>query len=180
MANNRGGVVIVPLEDIPSISSLYRTNNTIQADLTKLQVDAIVNAANESLLGGGGVDSAIHAAAGPELVRECRTLGGCATGSAKITSAYGRLPGRKVIHAVGPVYHLNPRQVSESLLRGCYRTALELAVLNGCRSVAFSAISTGVYGYPSLEAAGVALDETRSLVFPPTEEDLAAAAAAGK
>ncbi|RMZ89041.1 hypothetical protein DV736_g3736, partial [Chaetothyriales sp. CBS 134916] len=146
---------LVPLKDIPSISSLYRFNKLkapasnvsagappnqyfndkiciIKHDLTKLEVDAI-----------------------------CRTLGGCRTGSAKITSAY-RLPCKKVIHAVGPVYRR--AEVSEPLLRGCYRTALQLAVENGCRSVAFSAISTGVYGYPSAEAAEAALDETREFL----------------
>ncbi|RMZ79335.1 hypothetical protein DV737_g3426, partial [Chaetothyriales sp. CBS 132003] len=175
---------LVPLKDIPSISSLYRSNKlkapasdvstaappnqsfndkicTIKYDLTKLEVDAIVNAANESLLGGGGVDGAIHRAAGPDLLRECRTLGGCRKGSAKITNAY-QLPCKKVIHAVGPVYRR--AEVSEPLLRGCYRTALQLAVENGCRSVAFSAISTGIYGYPSVEAAKAALDETREFL----------------
>jgi O-acetyl-ADP-ribose deacetylase (regulator of RNase III) len=138
----------------------------IRGDITTLSVDAIVNAANRSLLGGGGVDGAIHRAAGKELYRECRTLGGCETGSAKITGAY-QLPCRKVIHAVGPVYdELRPEE-SEKLLRGCYTKSLELAAGNGCKSIAFSSISTGVYGYPSREAAPVAIRAVRDFL----EED---------
>ncbi len=169
------------LSEIPTLSALYKTKvlmpaatsayspeqtlnqkvSHIRYDLTKLHVDAIVNAANTSLLGGGGVDGAIHRAAGNGLYRECRQLNGCATGSAKSTDAYN-LPCKKVIHAVGPVYH--GREKSEPLLRGCYRKSVDLAVQNGCKSIAFSALSTGVYGYPSPEAAEAAISEVRSFL----------------
>ena len=127
-----------------------------QADVTTLKVDAIVNAANQSLLGGGGVDGAIHRAAGPDLLKECRALGGCPTGEARITKGY-RLPARYVIHAVGPRYrdgnHGEPEQ-----LAGCYRSSLELAVAHKLKTIAFPAISCGIYGYPIPEAARIAVD----------------------
>lgn len=141
-------------------SALNGMISMLRADITTLQVGAIVNAANSGLLGGGGVDGAIHRAAGPQLRAECETLDGCETGSAKITRAYN-LPCQKVIHAVGPVYDSRHPAKSEKLLRGCYRTSLDLAITNGCGSIAFSAISTGVYGYPSRDAAAAAISEVR-------------------
>lgn len=178
---------LVPSSEIPTVSLLYHLKKLLPADrypgdekpvasksfndriglvrgdITKLEVNAIVNAANNSLLGGGGVDGAIHRAAGRQLLKECRTLDGCDTGSAKITGAYD-LPCKKVIHAVGPVYSSSYKEESEQDLRGCYTTSLELAVQNDCKSVAFSALSTGVYGYPSNAAAPVAIKAVKDFL----------------
>lgn len=175
----------VPLDEIPTLTLLYKLRkiepaadstpeyepnaayndriSVIRQDITTLAVDSIVNAANTSLLGGGGVDGAIHRAAGPELLDECGTLGGCETGSAKITDGY-ELPADKIIHAVGPIYWNKNKDDAARLLAGCYKTSLQLAVDNGCKSIAFSAISTGVYGYPSGEASLVALETVRKFL----------------
>ncbi len=157
---------IVPEDDLtPAFEASSTLNNkisVIRQDITTLAIDSIVNAANTSLLGGGGVDGAIHRAAGPELYDECETLDGCETGSAKITNGY-ELPCKKVIHAVGPIYWKEGSRAAE-LLSGCYRTSLELAVENGCKSIAFSALSTGIYGYPSGKASLVALETVRKFL----------------
>lgn len=186
---------LVPVSEIPTVSLLYHLKKLhpadkypgdkkpaasqsfndrvgiVRGDITKLEVDAIVNAANNSLLGGGGVDGAIHRAAGRGLIKECRTLDGCDTGSAKITGAY-ELPCKKVIHAVGPVYSSSYKEESEQDLRGCYTTSLELAVQNDCKSIAFSALSTGIYGYPSNAAAPVAIKAVKDFLEGPDGDKL--------
>ncbi|KJZ79455.1 hypothetical protein HIM_00924 [Hirsutella minnesotensis 3608] len=173
---------IKSLEDIPTLVQLYRSSalrkassskptaspsaainariGLIRGDITKLRLDAIVNAANSSLLGGGGVDGAIHRAAGPELVQECRGLGGCPTGQAKLTRGY-ELPAKHVIHTVGPVYFRADPATSERSLRSCYMRSLRLAAKSDIKTLAFSCISTGVYGYPSKDAARVACEAVR-------------------
>ena len=138
--------------------------NLVRGDITKLDVDAIVNAANTTLLGGGGVDGAIHRAAGPELLAECETIGGCPTGEARITRGY-RLPAPHAIHTVGPVYRGSEKD--PKLLAACYRNSLQLAASHQCRSIAFPAISCGVYGYPIEKACRIAVDTTCEFLASP-------------
>ena len=143
-------------------NSLPPKIEVIRGDITKLDVDAIVNAANTTLLGGGGVDGTIHRSAGPELLTECRTLGGCRPGEAKITRGY-RLPARSVIHTVGPIWRGGKRGEPETLAN-CYRNSLQLAVENGIKTIAFPAISCGAYVYPISDAAGIAVRTTRDFL----------------
>ncbi|KAI0635597.1 A1pp-domain-containing protein [Trametes polyzona] len=175
----------IALSRIPSLRELYKSGalksadaakiryppkpalldrvSLLQGDITKLDVDAIVNAANNSLLGGGGVDGAIHAAAGPSLLEECRRLNGCDTGDAKITQGYD-LPARHVIHTVGPIYSSKNVDVKAQQLASCYRTSLQLAVKHSLKHIAFPSISTGIYGYPINDATHIALDVVRQFL----------------
>jgi len=172
--------MVVRLSDIRTFAQLFRIGvlktaakprykpdaalldrvSLFQGDITQMEVDAIVNAANISLLGGGGVDGAIHAAAGRQLLEECRELGGCETGDAKITKAY-KLPSKHIIHAVGPVYSRTDIETRARQLESCYRTSLDIAVKNDLKHIAFPSISTGIYGYPIVDATHIALDTVR-------------------
>ena len=147
-----------------------RSIEAVQGDITEQQVDAIVNAANTTLLGGGGVDGAIHRAAGPELLEACRKIGGCPTGEARLTPGY-RLPAKYVIHTVGPVWSGGDRREPE-LLRNCYVNSLKLAAEQGVRSIAFPSISTGAYRYPIEQAAGIAVETVREWLGRPTSVEL--------
>ncbi|KAK3687985.1 hypothetical protein B0T22DRAFT_376783 [Podospora appendiculata] len=159
---------LVDLDAIPEPSNeLNGRIGYIRSDITKMRVDAIVNAAKQSLLGGGGIDGVIHRNAGPDLVKECRTLGGCPTGSAKITDAY-QLPCKKVIHTVGPIYSPSSHAACEEKLASCYATSLAVAAANGCRTIVFPCVSTGIYGYYSELAAPVALSAIRKFLVQDT------------
>jgi O-acetyl-ADP-ribose deacetylase (regulator of RNase III) len=180
----------ISVEDIPTLTQLYQENRIsplsktdlipnkpfndrvclIEGDITHLKVDAIVNAAKNSLLGGGGIDGAIHRAAGRGLRNECSGLGGCNTGQAKITRSYN-LPCKRVIHTVGPVYKGKDQQECRRLLKQCYTDCLELAVQNDCKSIVFCCISTGVYGYPNPDAAAVAVASVREFLEEDEHED---------
>jgi O-acetyl-ADP-ribose deacetylase len=158
IATNDGAQETEPMPPPALLSVSYRGArlDIVVADITTLKVDAIVNAANRSLLGGGGVDGAIHHAAGPELLAECRTLGGCDTGDAKITRGY-RLPARHIIHAVGPVWNARRAEECDRQLASCYQVSLALATAHGFKSMAFPAISTGAYAFPAVRAAAIAV-----------------------
>ncbi|CAG7851306.1 O-acetyl-ADP-ribose deacetylase MACROD1; AltName: Full=MACRO domain-containing protein 1; AltName: Full=Protein LRP16; AltName: Full=[Protein ADP-ribosylglutamate] hydrolase; Flags: Fragment [Serendipita indica DSM 11827] len=147
----------------PHRESLLDRVSLFQGDITRLEVDAIVNAANRSLLGGGGVDGAIHQAAGSGLLKECRTLGGADTGDAKITGGY-KLPSKHVIHAVGPIYSSSERDIKAAQLEACYENSIDLAIANKLSSIAFCSISTGIYGYPIVDATHIALQTTREIL----------------
>jgi len=142
--------------------SIKKRIEVVEGDVTKLRVDAIVNAANTTLLGGGGVDGAVHRAAGPELLEECRKLGGCPTGQARITKGY-KLPAKWVIHTVGPVWR-DGEHGEDELLAGCYRNSLALAEQNGVKTIAFPSISTGAYGFPMERAASLAVTEIKTFL----------------
>ncbi len=144
------------------LNNIFELIDIYKGDITKLKVDAVVNAANSSLLGGGGVDGAIHRAAGPELLEYCRTLNGCPTGEAKITPGFN-LPAKYVIHTVGPVWR-GGNNSEDDLLAYCYRNSFRLIIENKLKSVAFPAISTGIYGFPSERAAGIAISETKKFL----------------
>ncbi|TRM65013.1 hypothetical protein BD626DRAFT_490633 [Schizophyllum amplum] len=179
-SEDEGSDMVVRLKEIATVGKLYAEKvlvateqpkypakpalldkiSLFQGDITKLEVDSIVNAANRSLLGGGGVDGAIHAAAGRDLLKECRTLGGAQTGESKITKAY-RLPSKHIIHTVGPIYSSSDVETKEEQLRSCYRSSLQLAIQNSLKHIAFCSVSTGIYGYPIGAATHVALDEVR-------------------
>ncbi|KAK0196772.1 A1pp-domain-containing protein [Armillaria mellea] len=148
----------------PVDSALLDRISLFQGDITKLSVDSIVNAANKSLLGGGGVDGAIHAAAGKGLLEECRGLNGCDTGESKITKGYNLLS-KHIIHTVGPIYSSNDRETKAKQLASCYRTSLELAVKNSLKHIAFPSISTGIYGYPIEDATHIALEQVRQFAI---------------
>jgi O-acetyl-ADP-ribose deacetylase len=159
-------------------SALQDRIEVVEGDITKQAVDAIVNAANTTLLGGGGVDGAIHRAAGPELLEECRMLGGCATGQAKITKGY-RLPAKWVIHTVGPVWR-DGRHGEDDLLASCYRSCLALAEQRGIRTIAFPSISTGAYGFPMERAVRIAVRETKGFLERNTSVELVRLVCFGK
>ena len=154
------------VERYPPSNTINKRVSVYRGDMTRLQIDSVVNAANRSLLGGGGIDGAIHRAAGSGLLKECRTLGGCATGAAKITAGYN-LPAKHIIHTVGPVYYEVGKDEAEQLLSSCYTSCLRVAVENACRSIAFCAISTGVYGFPSKAAARIAATTVRDFLAGP-------------
>ncbi|KAG7448106.1 A1pp-domain-containing protein [Guyanagaster necrorhizus] len=147
----------------PIDSMLLDRISLFQGDITQLSVDSIVNAANKSLLGGGGVDGAIHAAAGKDLLDECRGLNGCETGESKVTKGY-RLPSKHIIHTVGPIYSSRDIETKAAQLASCYRTSLELAAKSSLKHIAFPSISTGIYGYPIKDATHIALNEVRQFV----------------